>query len=101
MGKQKRRQYDADFKKNAVALSSEPERRISEVAANLGIDVNLLYRWRKDFISNGDTSFPGKGKEALSADQQRIKDLEKRLKNTEVERDILKKAVAIFSKASE
>ncbi len=84
-----------------MALSSELERRISEVAANLGIDVNLLYRWRKDFISNGDTSFPSKGKEALSADQQRIKDLEKRLKNTEVERDILKKAVAIFSKASE
>ena len=100
MGKQKRRQYDADFKRNAVALSNEPERTVIEVAANLGIEVNLLYRWRKQEANKGNGAFPGNGTEALSEDQKKIKELEKQLKNTEVERDILKKAVAIFSKAS-
>ncbi len=101
MEKRKRRQYDADFKRNAVALSSESERTVTEVAANLGIEVNLLYRWRRQFSNNGSKSFPGNGKELLSDEQKEIRELKKLLKNTEVERDILKKAVAIFSRASE
>ncbi len=40
--------------------------------------------------------FPGNGKQLLTSEQQRIKDLEKRLKDVEMERDILKKALAIF-----
>jgi len=49
---------------------------------------------------SGELVFPGHGKIALPPDQKRIRELEKKLKDTEIERDILKKAMAIFSKAS-
>ena len=47
----------------------------------------------------GELAFPGNGKIALTQDQERIRELEKELKDTEMERDILKKAMAIFSSA--
>jgi len=95
-----RRKYDRDFKRNAVLLSQEPGRTVSQVAKNLGIGKDLLYRWRREYLhSNGRSAFPGNGIEALTAEEKRIKELEKKLRDTEMERDILKKAVAIFSKA--
>ena len=49
--------------------------------------------------NQGELAFPGKGIEALSPEQKQIKELTKKLKDTEMERDILKKAVGIFSRA--
>jgi len=43
-----RRKYDPDFKRNTVRLSEEPGRTATEVAENLGITKDLLYRWRKE-----------------------------------------------------
>ena len=95
-----RRKYDRDFKRNAVLLSGEPGRTVSEVAENLGIGKDLLYRWRREYHnSNGRPSFPGNGREALTEEQRRIRELEKKLRDTQMERDILKKAMAIFSRA--
>jgi transposase len=96
----RRRKYDRDFKRNAVLLCSEPGRTIPEVAKNLGINRDLLYRWRREYNnSNLQNVFPGNGIEALTEEQKRIRDLEKQLRETEMERDILKKAMAIFSRA--
>ena len=100
MSVQQRRKYDPDFKRNAVQLAEEPEQTVAGVAENLGISKDLLYRWRRAQRVNKDLAFPGNGREALTSEQQKIRELEKRLKNTEMERDILKKAVAIFSRAS-
>jgi transposase-like protein len=101
MSVQKRRKFDRDFKRNAVLLTSEPGRTVSSVAENLGINKDLLYRWRREYHKgNGKYSFPGNGREALTPDQERIRELEKKLKDTEMERDILKKAMGIFSRAS-
>ena len=99
MGIQNRRKYDSDFKKNAVLLANEPGRSVSEVAEKLGINADLIYQWRKAFKKNGTLAFPGNGIESLTEEQKRIRELEKKLKNTEMERDILKKAMAIFSRA--
>jgi transposase len=97
---QKRRKFDRDFKKNAVLLCAEPGRSVPEVAENLGIGKDLLYRWCREYNSaNGRNAFPGNGIEALTEDQKRIRELEKELKETKMERDILKKAMAIFSRA--
>ena len=49
---------------------------------------------------NKELAFPGNGREALTFQQQKIRGLEKKLKNAEMERDILKKAMVIFSRAS-
>jgi len=68
------------------------------VADNLGISRDLLYHWRKELQSKGELAFSGNGKQLLTSAQQCTKDLEKRLKDVEWERDILlKKALAIFS----
>lgn len=99
MSVQNRRKYDTDFKRNTVLLSEEPGRTVSEVAENLGVNKDLIYRWRRQMRENGELAFPGHGKMALTEDQKRIRELEKKLKDTEMERDILKKAMAIFSRA--
>ncbi len=76
----KRRKYDQDFKRNAVLLCSEPGRTVSEVAQNLGIAKDLLYRWRREYhMANGKSVFPGNGVEALTKEQKRIRELEKQL----------------------
>ena len=96
----KRRKYDRDLKRNAVLLCSEAGRAVPEVAENLGIAKDLLYRWRREYhLSNGKPVFPGNGNEALTEEQKQIRKLEKELRETQMERDILKKAMAIFSKA--
>ena len=100
MSVQQRRQYDSEFKRNAVLLTEEPGRAVRDVAENLGIAVDLLYQWRRQFRDKGEIAFPGQGNLALTPDQKRIRELEKKLKDTEMEREILKKAMAIFSRAS-
>ena len=99
MSVQQRRKYDSDFKRNSVQLSEEPGRTVADVADNLGIGKDILYRWRREQRSKEGLAFPGNGREALTSQQQKIRDLEKRLKDAEMERDILKKAMAIFSRA--
>jgi len=95
-----RRKYDRDFKRNAVLLCAEPGRSVAEVAENLGIPKDVLYRWCREYhIANGKQAFPDNGVEALTEGQKRIRELEKELRETQMERDILKKAMAIFSKA--
>lgn len=94
-----RRTYDAEFKRNAVRMVEESGRAVSEVAQSLGVGVDLIYRWRREMLGQGHIAFPGQGKEALTDEQRRIRELEKQLKNAELDRDILKKALAIFSKA--
>ncbi len=99
MGIQNRRNYDPEFKRNAVLLTEEPGRRVSEVAEKLGIRADLIYQWRTALKGEGKLAFPGKGIEALTEEQKRIRELESQLKDTTMERDILKKAMAIFSRA--
>jgi len=99
MGIQGRRNYDSDFKRNAVLLTNEPGRSVSEVAEKLGIRADLIYQWRRALKKKGAIAFPGNGVEALTEEERRIRELEKQLKDTEMERDILKKAMAIFSRA--
>ena len=94
-----RRTYDPEFKRNAVMLVEESGRKVSDVAESLGIRADLIHRWRREMIKQGQIAFPGRGNQALTDEQRRIKELEKQLRDAETERDILKKALAIFSKA--
>ena len=93
-----RKIYDAAFKIKAVELSNERS-NITELARELGIRVSMLYKWRKEYEIYGSASFQGKGIFKQTPEQKIISDLEKKLKEAELERDILKKAVGIFSKS--
>jgi transposase-like protein len=98
MNEKKRRRYDAEFKRNAIALSEEPGRTAHSVEQSLGIANGLIGNWKRQLSTNGSLAFPGNGIEALTPDQRKIRDLEKQLYDAEMDRDILKKALAIFSK---
>lgn len=98
MDEKKRRRYDAEFKRNAIALSEEPGRTAHSVEQSLGIANGLIGNWKRQLSTNGNLAFPGNGIEALTPDQRKIRDLEKQLYDAEMDRDILKKALAIFSK---
>ena len=85
---------------NKVKLNKEPNKTVFSVAKSLGIPKKSLYRWRKESNTQGALVFLGKGIEALTDEQKVIKNLEAKLKDVEMERDILKKAVGIFSRIS-
>lgn len=85
--KRERKIYDPAFKTKAVQLSNE-RTNISELARELGIAVTLLYKWRKEYEQFGEGSFPGNGNLKLTPEQEKIHELEKKLKDAELERDI-------------
>jgi len=93
-----RRQYSEEFKKDAVSHSLTSEKTVEEVARDLGIAHSNLRRWRAQYSKNGELAFPGKGKQRLTPQEEEIRRLKKELYEVQQERDILKKAVAIFTK---
>jgi len=93
-----RRQYSEEFKKDAVSHSLTSEKTVEEVARDLGIAHSNLRRWRAQYSKNGELAFPGKGKQRLTPQEEEIRRLKKELYEVQQERDILKKALAIFTK---
>jgi len=95
-GEVQRRQYDRDFKLEAVRLSHEPGRTVTGVARDLGVNENNLWRWRKKFADDGETAFPGTGHS--TPENEELRRLRRQLADVTEERDILKKAMGIFSR---
>ena len=91
----KKKRFDRDFKMSAVKMVTEGGHKAAEVARSLGIDAGRLYLWKKQFSNSGDKAFVGKGNLSEMAA------LRRKLREVEMERDILKKAVGIFSKTTE
>ena len=75
---QERKLYDAAFKRQAVELSKD-RKNLSELARELGIQVTLLYKWRKELDTFQAGSFPGNGNLKLTPEQERIRELKKKL----------------------
>ena len=84
------------FKRKAVELSYASG-KVKEVAEELGIGPELLYRWRREHKQYEHNSFPGAGKPKMTDQEKKIARLEAELKDAQLERDILKKAISIFS----
>lgn len=95
-----RKVFDKAFKENAVKLGRQRKNQ-SDLAKELGISRFLLNKWIKESDEYGVASFPGRGIERLTEEQRKIKDLERSLKERELELEILKKVIAIFSKKND
>lgn len=94
-----RRKFSKEFKLEIVKRSLEEGAVVLEISEEYGIHTNTLSRWRREFIKSGEIdSFPGNGKEQLTSEEREIKRLKKQLREAELERDILKKAIHVFSK---
>jgi len=83
-----RQKYSQEFKEQAVRLSQVSDKSVVQVARELGIHSNMLYRWRREAgeAKNGKRAFPGHGR---SRDEE-LAELRKQLRQAELERDILK-----------
>ena len=92
----RRRRFDAQFKLDALKLVQESDRTISDIARDLGIRRELLYKWKRELEADPEYAFPGKGK--LKPEQEQLRQLQQELARAKEERDILKKALAFFSK---
>jgi transposase len=92
-----RRKFDREFKQMVIELSQNRE-DIAALASELAIGVDLIYRWRREATIHQDASFPGQGNKILTEEQKEIERLKKELRDAQIERDILKKAVSIFSR---
>ena len=87
--------YTREFKIEAVRLLERTGKSQTEIERELGIGSSNLSRWKKEFGEQGEEAFPGRGR--LSPEEERIRQLEREIEILRQERDILKKAVAIFS----
>ena len=93
-----RRQYSREFKQEAVRLLETSGKSASELERELGIGKGNLWRWKREFAADGEDAFPGQGR--LTPDEERLRQLERENEILRQERDILKKAIAIFSQPS-
>lgn len=91
-----RKIYSKEFKQKAVELSNV-RGNVQEIARELNVKAEFIYRWRREMASNPELAFGGNGKKQLTEEQKEIARLKRALANAEMERDILKKAVSIFS----
>ena len=89
------RKYDKEFKLEAVRMASEPGMTVKEVERRLGIGQGVLSRWKRQLKNDGKEAFPGKGH--LKPEDEEVRRLKQECEPLRRERDILKKAVAIFS----
>ena len=87
-----RKQYTHAFKQEAVRLALSGEKSKAQTARDLGITENMLYAWIETFGPDA----PPVETLTLQADNARLR---KALARAEMERDILKKAIGIFSEA--
>ena len=90
-----RRRFTREFKIETVGLITGSDHTVAEVAKDLDIHPNTLYRWVRQQGQNPQEAFPGKGSQTSETEElRRLRRENQRLK---MERDILKKAMAIFS----
>ena len=93
-----RRKYSKEQKMEIVNLSLEEGERITDLAERFDISANTIYNWRSKYFKYEKDAFPGHGNKLMNEDQREIARLKKELREAQLERDILKKAVSIFSK---
>jgi transposase len=93
-----RKTYSREFKLEAVRLWQTTDKSGAEIERELGIGHGCLSRWKQKYLSDGESAFPGHGR--VPPEEDELRRLRRELAIVRQERDILKKAVAIFSRPS-
>jgi transposase len=92
----KRKRYTDEFKREAVGLTRQPGSSVSQVARDIGVNANQLWRWRREQDEHGSKAFTGPG----TARDQEVLALKRELAKVKKERDFLRDAAAFFAKES-
>jgi len=90
------RKYDSEFKRDTVKLILDGGQTVSEVSKSLGIPRNTVKYWLWLYRKDQNNCFPGKGN--LKPEDEEVRRIKKELTDIKQERDILKKALAVFSR---
>lgn len=93
-----RRSFTKQYKIEAVRLLTEGRGSVAQVARDLGIRDTMLGRWKQELTQRPAGAFPGNGQGR--ADEEEVRQLRRENTRLRMERDILKKAAALFSKDS-
>ena len=92
----KRKSFSQEFKREAVRLLETSQKSSADLARELGVRRNQLYKWKEQLSQRGEGAFPGSGRGSGGNDE--LARLRKELEKVKEERDILKKAAAYFAK---
>ena len=95
---QNRRTYTREFKLEAVRLAETSGKSMRQLEQEMGIGEGCIRQWKRKLAAEGENAFPGQGN--VPANEEEIRRLRRELEIVRQERDILKKAVAIFSQPS-
>ena len=100
-----RKSFTREFKLEAVRLLKQGTKPSADLARELGVKRNQLYKWQEEVDNAGeDGAFPGHGnrsRKAKNAEAEENARLKKELAKLKEENDILKKAAAFFAKELE
>lgn len=97
MVRRTRKSFTREYKIETVKMVTEGGASAAQIADDIGIHVNTLYKWIREFSTKPEEAFPGKGNLATS-DAEMIRELKRENERLKMEREILKKAMAIFSR---
>ena len=92
----KRRKFSPEFKKGAVEQAYQPGVSCAQVARELGINANLLSRWKRDVETEGRQAFGGSG----NPKDEELAALKRELARVKKERDFLREAATFFARES-
>jgi transposase len=90
----KRRNYSAEFKREAVALANQPGVTKSQIARELEINPNMITRWQRELSANGSKAFLGQG---VARDEE-MATLKREVNRLKKERDFLREAATFFAR---
>ena len=96
---QKHNSYIKEFKLEAIRLLKKGNKPAAELACELGVARNKLYKWKEEFAALGKDAFPGKGRPDIDKDTEIVR-VQRELERATEECDILKKATQYFTKES-
>lgn len=95
----KRKQYTKQFKVEAVRLLEQTKKPAAELARELGVRRNQLYKWKRALTEQGEeAAFRRPGRRSGSHERADYAELKRRVAQLEEENAILKKAAAYFAK---
>jgi transposase len=95
-----RKTFSPEFKREAVRLLETSDKESSQLARELGVRRNQLYKWQKEVHAYGEEAFPGHGKRPRKKQADNTTALKAELTKLREENEILKKAALYFARES-
>ncbi len=92
------KKYSKAEKLEIIKMSMDADTSVTYLAERFGISPNTIYNWRSKYYKEQGIQASGQGVKQMSDEEREIAKLKKQLREAQLERDILKKAIGIFSK---